>query len=49
MAKKSCASIKKPKMYQDMRTEGASKAKAAAVSNASAAGTLRRGKRGKGK
>lgn len=43
-------SIKKVAMYEDLKQQGYSKAKAAAISNAAAAGTLRRGgKRRKGK
>ena len=34
--KKTPASIKKPKMYEDLRDEGASKEKAARISNAAA-------------
>jgi hypothetical protein len=43
-------SIKKPKMYEDLKAKGMSKAQAAAISNAAAAGTLKhRGGRRKGK
>lgn len=39
-------SIKKPKMYEALKEEaGMSKEKAARISNAAAAGTLRRGKK----
>lgn len=42
-------SIKKPKMYEDLKAKGMSKQMAAAISNAAAAGTLKRGRRRKGK
>jgi hypothetical protein len=35
-------SIKKPKLYEDLKQEGYSKSKAAAISNASAQGPKRR-------
>lgn len=49
--KKPGPSIKKPAMYEDLKAQGYSKAKAAAISNAAAAGTLRhtRGRKRKGK
>lgn len=38
-------SIKKPRMYEALKEEGMPKSKAAAISNAAASGTLKRGKK----
>lgn len=38
-------SIKKPDTYEALRKKGMSKSKAAAISNAQAAGTINRGKK----
>ena len=45
MPGKKYASIKKPAMYEDLKQKGFSKSSAAAISNAAAAGTLKRGKK----
>ena len=42
-------SIKAPRVYEALRREKMPKSKAAAISNAAAAGTLKRGGRRKGK
>jgi hypothetical protein len=45
MPGKKYASIKKPAMYEDLRQEGMSKSQAAAISNAQAKKTKKKGKK----
>jgi len=47
MARKRSKSLKKPKLYDNLRRKGYSKTKAAKISNAVAAGTFNRKRRKK--